>query len=90
MCSRLAHPGPAGDNVINAPMDCVNYKEFWVSWKQGVIEVGSGLIVGENRFLHYTHLSPYEVNYIGITTWTGANGYWEINCNGMDDLLNIS
>ena len=81
---RLSHLGPSVGKAINEPLDCADYREFWVSWAKGVIEVGSGLIVEDNTFLHYTHLSPYEVNYIGISTYRGTKGYWEINCKGRN------
>ena len=68
------------DKVDHEPLNCQEYREFWVSWNLGIIEVGSGLTVGKNKFLNYSDSSAYEVNDISIRTPLGVNGSWEINC----------
>lgn len=49
---------------------------FWVSWDaEGKIEVGRE---GEEAFMSYTEVEPFEITHYGVRTAWGANGDWEI------------
>lgn len=69
-----------GDNlsiIDHSPVDCNNYKEFWISWINGVISVGYGLTVGINRFLFLNDRNPHPVNYVAFSTGWGSSGKWK-------------
>ena len=54
---------------------------FWLSWKQGVISVGSGTEVGYNNLLSYDTTkagTTLDVGAIGFRT-EGQNGMWEFS-----------
>lgn len=53
-------------------------KTFWISWDQGIIEVGTGQTVGVTPFLHYKDTKEvYEINAISFFAYTKA--LWGIN-----------
>ena len=41
------------------------YRLFWISWKEGIIQVGSGSRVGQDVFMQYFDPYSIPVNYIG-------------------------
>lgn len=47
------------------------WRQFWVSWSNGVVEVGTGGVVGLNGFLSGDR--DQEVNYIGVYSNWGAH-----------------
>ncbi|ELU12988.1 hypothetical protein CAPTEDRAFT_69653, partial [Capitella teleta] len=59
-------------------MHCNETRYFWISWKNGVIEVGRGLVVGNRVFMvWWKDPEPYKVNGIAISTGFGAEGKWK-------------
>lgn len=67
------------DNIaskIHKPLDCNTERQFWVSWGQNTIKVGSGKQAGENEFLSYKDSGFKAVNYAAVSTGWGATGEW--------------
>ena len=54
----------------NYPLDCSQYRSFWVSWTDNVIKVGAGHGVSLNRFLFWNVTSPHDGNYVAVATGT--------------------
>jgi len=58
----------ASANTLNI-LDINEFKLFWVSWSGGVIQVGTGSIVGQNTFISYVDPYPSPVNYVAFSAW---------------------
>ena len=68
-----------GDSVIAVPtvdfLSSTSFQSFWVTWANGVIQVGQGTTVGEKTFMTYNDPTPSAVNSLAITGWnTSVNG----------------
>lgn len=74
-CKQCAHMDTAAHQ--NHPVDCSQYRSFWVSWTNNIIKVGKGHDVGKNRFLIWNDTSPHDVNYVAVATGFGATGIWK-------------
>ena len=60
-------------------MSCNETRFFWVSWANGLIEMGQGLTVGLRRFLYWKDSNPrFNVTAIGISGWNQEDE-WEFN-----------
>lgn len=54
----------------NAVLSDKKYQPFWLQYKKGTIEIGSGQEVGKNQFMTWKDPYPYKnIKYIGIGTW---------------------
>jgi hypothetical protein len=60
---------------INVP-SCTEFNYFWISWANGMIKMGKGLISGEDTFIEYDDPNPYTVRYMGVSTGWCATGEW--------------
>jgi Farnesoic acid 0-methyl transferase len=61
---NLVDPAPVSTPNI---LDANEFKSFWISWINGTISVGQGIIVGSSSFMTYTDPSPSAVNYIALS-----------------------
>ena len=52
---------------------------FWLSWKGGLVEFGSGSIVRESRILHWQFQNDMNVNALSFSTETRCWGDWTFN-----------
>ena len=77
---RDEQQGPALATTFHqdGPLDCKLMRQFWVSWDQGVIRVGTGLIVDVNEFISYANTSLTQVQHVALATGWGAIGKWMI------------
>ena len=79
--------GTAVDDLLN----CLNYREFWVTWRNATLKVGRGLIEGENQLdallLQSSHV--IDVRGIGIMTSHGSNGQWLVYKDGKYNIIII-
>ena len=85
-CKQCHHMHTAANQ--NYPLDCSQYRPFWVSWTDNVIKVGTGHDVSINRFLFWNVTSsPHAVNYLAVATGFGSTGTWkfEISTNALRD-----
>ena len=64
------------------------YFTFWMSWKQGMIEVGSGSTVGLGRFLGWRNLTPVPIRALTVNKdvfWRfdseSGRYYKEVSCD---------
>ncbi|CAC5386103.1 unnamed protein product [Mytilus coruscus] len=67
-------------NILN----CTVYLPFWISWESGDIELGTGIVVGENVVLNLTNTHHFEVKSIGVLTDLGTLGNWIIQIEVSD------
>ncbi|XP_067665633.1 C3 and PZP-like alpha-2-macroglobulin domain-containing protein 8 [Haliotis asinina] len=57
-------------------LSCNEYRPFWLSWRDGVISVGKGLVAGGQRFLQWTPTTNIVINYVSISTYVNNPGTW--------------
>lgn len=84
-CKQCHHMDTAANQ--NYPLDCSQYRPFWVSWTDNVIKVGAGHDVSLNRFLFWNVTSPHDGNYVAVAAGFGSTGTWkfEISKNTLRD-----
>ncbi|XP_046377745.2 C3 and PZP-like alpha-2-macroglobulin domain-containing protein 8 [Haliotis rufescens] len=73
--SRRGHNVQA--SAHHTPLSASLIRDFWISWANGVISVGSGVEVGVGRFMTWTDPSPHAVRYIAVSTGWGSPGLWQ-------------
>ncbi|XP_064637244.1 uncharacterized protein LOC135493677 [Lineus longissimus] len=54
-------------------------RDFWVSWKDGIIQVGEGNEKGKNRIMYWRVPARkiYSINCLSVSTDSGSEGQWE-------------
>jgi Farnesoic acid 0-methyl transferase len=56
------------------------YRAFWISWKNGLIAIGTGSVVGLNGFMNFTTSSPEPVNYLSIGSSSNGSAFFLNYC----------
>ena len=51
-------------------------EEFWLSWSNDAVQVGSGHQIGRDEFITINDSVPTPKNYLAVSTGFGAPGYW--------------
>ena len=51
-------------------------EEFWLSWSNETVIVGSGRQVGQGEFIKLNDSVPTSKNFLAVSTGFGASGYW--------------
>lgn len=59
-------------------LHCYEYRTFWLSWKNGQIEVAKKSSSGE-RILEWTHEEPLTVHALSLSTGDGSHGEWKVS-----------
>ena len=72
-------------NIFN----CTVYLPFWISWADGDIKLGTGIVVDENVLGYLTNAPQFEVKAIGVLTTYGMLGSWRIQFEGNFEALTI-
>ncbi|CAC5362842.1 unnamed protein product [Mytilus coruscus] len=67
-------------NILN----CTVYLPFWISWASGDIELGTGVVVGEDILGNLKKTNHFEVRSIGVFTDRGTLGNWTIQVEVSD------
>jgi len=64
--------------VVDTPdiLNDAEYRGFWVSWKDGLLEVGKEGTA--TAFVNWQDPEPFGIGYYGICTGWGATGSWVI------------
>ncbi|XP_067673785.1 uncharacterized protein [Haliotis asinina] len=57
-------------------VSCNEYRPFWISWKNGVISGGKGLVAGSNKFMEWAPNSPIVINHVSLSTYINNPGTW--------------
>ena len=79
----VRHP-PGGEVVFTTSTPGIvsgeEFRTFWVSFSDGLIEMGTGFDVGANRIITWVdENSPITVTYISFSTSVNVPADWEIN-----------
>ncbi|CAH1794507.1 unnamed protein product [Owenia fusiformis] len=69
-----------GRNLFTAKtknfLNCEDFRSFWVGWKDNKIEVGRGLVYGQQRFMIWARLNTYQFKALSVSTGWGSTGEW--------------
>ena len=57
-------------------LKCDETRYFWISWADGLIEMGSGAAIGQHRLIYYQDPDPYTVNSLTLDTASGFSGVY--------------
>ncbi|XP_067665645.1 uncharacterized protein [Haliotis asinina] len=57
-------------------VSCNEYRPFWLSWKNGVISAGKGLVGGRQQFMKWAPVTPIVINHVSISTYVKNPGTW--------------
>lgn len=75
-CLRTRVQGPCRDQYDGNILDCKEFKEFVISWKDGNIMVGHMNSGFRDLMLDFQLKNPLSNVTIGISTGFGATGIW--------------
>ncbi|CAC5402996.1 unnamed protein product [Mytilus coruscus] len=64
------------DEHLENNLDCNNFLQFWLSWKNGKIRFGKGLVVHVNTILAYDEACPFAIQNIEISADEGVTLAW--------------
>ena len=86
MTEVLNTPGGARLAYANTKdiLSCNSYRQFWISWEDKLLEIGSGPSPGVSRFLQWDMSSTfYSIRAAAFSTGGTHKGTWEFkNTNG--------
>ena len=74
---RDAVNGKAKAKVFHPVLDCSEMKPFWITWLKGVIQVGRGATVGQNKLLIWQPRNPHQINAVSMATGGRGVRAWE-------------
>ena len=76
----MINDGEEGDKKAEfegkGPLSSDLYHTFWVSWDDFGVDVGTGSLVGQNKFMGYKGDENRPVNMISVKTGSGSEGDW--------------
>lgn len=75
-CLRTRVQGPCRDQFDGEVLDCKEFKDFVISWKDGRIMVGHMNSGFRDLMLDFQFKNPLFNMTIGISTGFGATGIW--------------
>ena len=71
---------PGGPNLVwvntSYLLECKKMKSFWISWRDGLIQVGKGLPY-EEVFMSWKDNSRRPVHSLALATGFGSEGDWQ-------------
>ena len=65
------------------PLQCTNMEEFWLSWSNATVQVGSGHQIGQDELITLDVSVNTSKNYLAVSTGFGALGYWIFHSGKM-------
>ena len=73
-------------------LDCNSARYFWISWEMNRIQVGKGLMYGEDPFLYYEATeNAHPVGAIQVASAKGAPGAWRFyQPKGMTKIMDLT
>ena len=54
------------------------FNQYWISWIDGMIEIGSGWMVGEEKLLSYKDLLNVNINYFAVRAMDGITISYDV------------
>ncbi len=59
-------------------LDAAIFTCFWMSWTDGVIKVGRGVVIGHHVFMEKAYPLNIDINYLAVWNGYGSGGQWRI------------
>ncbi|XP_067664604.1 uncharacterized protein [Haliotis asinina] len=57
-------------------LSCQEYRPFWLSWKNNVISVGKGQVIGKQTFMEYAEKNHTVFNHISVSSYVNNAAVW--------------
>ena len=70
--------GESGAVSTPGILDGTAFKNFWASWNNGVIKVGSGFIIGDNVIMEKWYPLTTHIKYLALLNAYGSSGNWKL------------
>ena len=70
-----------GTNLIEknqAVLNCNVYTDFWITWTDEDLRVGTGRSVGSAELMRYKDSTMSSINSMYVSTGFGATGTWKL------------
>ena len=76
--THIKRPDNSSFNVYknHETLHCTNMKEFWLSWTNDIVQLGSGHQLGQDAIISLNDSVHTSKNYLAVSTGFGATGYW--------------
>ena len=58
-------------------LNCDQMLPFWVSWVDGLIQLGRGSMIGDDLIVSWQDAEPLAVSHVSISTYSTSEGYWQ-------------
>ena len=67
--------------IVDTPniLNCTQWRRFWVSWKDGVIDVGYGPRAGVRKFMSWRDPEYFGVNGLNVASAHGSTAVWHFS-----------
>ena len=62
------------DKILN----CQEYRQYWVSWKDAITTLGSGELGTHTIFSYPDADEMYDIKHVSISSWNNNGGEWRI------------
>lgn len=59
-------PSLVESNTTGA-LNSTSFRQFWISWSDGVIRCGSGHAIGKDVLVEFNDTTPSDVNYVSLS-----------------------
>lgn len=60
-------------------LKCEEFRPFWISWKNGLIQAGTGNEISTNAFVQWSDPDMFTVYGLAVSTGPGVSGDWDLN-----------
>lgn len=91
MCRTVIRETKGGANAheVSTPqiLSCDELRNFWLSWRDGYVEVGHGRHAGSELIARWRDETPLSVHEISVTTTQNSEGYWEFDSFDTDQYI---
>ena len=53
------------------------YRDFWITWANGTIAVGTGFTYGVEEKFRYVDSNPYTITAVSLDTYLNSDVQWQ-------------
>ncbi|XP_046551576.1 cadherin-23-like [Haliotis rubra] len=89
-CDETGKCSPT-DYIEGHLLDCANPKYFWMKWdNHGILELGTGYIIGEGMFLHTNYSGEFHLNSVTFRVNHAQGGVALVNIDSRPKFISPS
>jgi len=87
-CNIFKVGAPDALAVANTPdaLNCYQYREFWISWLDGYIRIGTGSRYRWNELIRMPDRKPHPISAVSFSTANGVLGEFEVESDSGTNL----